>query len=100
MTERITFREYRRTARNTYPHIYPRARLVLIAADPGGQITPELVYRATGKTEADRPGLFAAIVRHLEARWMIDEYHRLTGLGDAYRRLSANRISERGPHGA
>ena len=56
----------------------------------GGRITPELVYRATGKTEAERPGLFSAIVRHLEARWMIDDHHDLTGFGDAYKRLSAN----------
>jgi hypothetical protein len=62
----------------------------LLAADPGGRITPELVHRVTGRTEADRPGLFAAVMRHLEARWMVDDQGEFAGIGDAYRRLSAN----------
>jgi hypothetical protein len=29
-------------------------------------------------------------MRHLKARWMIDERHGLTSLGDAKKRFSAN----------
>ena len=72
---------------NTLTYVFARMGL---PPQTGGRITPELVYRATGKTEAERPGLFSAIVRHLEARWMIDDHHDLTGFGDAYKRLSAN----------
>lgn len=68
--------------RHLYPDLDPVALLVLIEAEPGASLTPELVARATGLSDA-----FDAIHDHLDAAHMVDE-GILTPLAAAIGRLA------------
>jgi len=65
-----------------YPNISDATLKALLAAEPAGTMTPELVARATGDAAN-----FAAIVADLERAGMLHDDHELTPLADAYVRM-------------
>lgn len=70
----------------TYPDLHPAALAVLIAAQPGEALTPELVTRAIGR--ADLPAdTVRAIMAHLAERQMVHD-DILTPLAAAIGRMA------------
>ncbi len=65
-----------------YPNLSLASLRVILAAEPGAAVTPELVARATGCA-----GDFAAVVRDLNRAHMLDDSGELTPLADSYARI-------------
>jgi hypothetical protein len=62
-----------------YPGLAPASLRVILTAEPGAQVTPELVASVTGDA-AD----FAAVMADLNRVHMVDENDELTPLADRY----------------
>jgi hypothetical protein len=65
-----------------YPNLSLASLRVILAAEPGAAVTPELVAGATGSA-----GDFAAVVEDLNRAHMLDESGELTPLADSYARI-------------
>lgn len=65
-----------------YPNLSTASLRVILTAEPGAEVTPALVAKATG-TASD----FAAVVDDLNRAHMLDPSGELTPLADSYARI-------------
>jgi hypothetical protein len=75
--------------RTHFPDLAIASLRVILTAEPGGFVTPELVAKVTGCSDD-----FAYVIADLGRVHMVDEYHQLTPLADRYV-LMCRRATER-----
>jgi hypothetical protein len=75
-----------------YPNLTRDSVRVILAAGPGGVITPALVAQVTGDIAN-----FVAIVDDLNRAHMLDPSGELTPLADNYARICRTFLSKDGP---
>jgi len=75
-----------------YPNLTTASLRTLLTADPGAEITPALVAKATGDAAN-----FPAVVEDLNRAHMLDPSGELTPLADSYARICRVALSKPAP---